>query len=240
MDGLLGNVKRMPEGPENSTRPTFFPYCHRSEVMCLDQAVIVDPGPEFDVLRLITHLCVVNTSNGGMIVNILVYGTCPGREIGHTTTSARLPQIPGTMRRDRNAKVLRRNTGIYRGLNSTDQTRSRAQPSGPVISKNQPLPGLDCICIKMALTGTRLHDARRGSRPTYTPWRSTNNLLKSKKAANACSHWILISPPAFMAQTSRGSQLDQAGGNRWARVVADGGGDRSAGGTGAGRGSTAG
>jgi hypothetical protein len=38
--------------------------------MCLDQAVIVDPGPEFDVLRLITHLCVVNTSNGGMIVNI--------------------------------------------------------------------------------------------------------------------------------------------------------------------------
>ncbi|KAM5514225.1 hypothetical protein BFJ63_vAg8561 [Fusarium oxysporum f. sp. narcissi] len=63
-----------------------------------------------------------------------------------------------------------------------------------------------------------------------------------------------------MAQTSRGSQLDQAGlagclfpppfelrltvalrsGNRWARVVADGGGDLSAGGTGAGRGSTAG
>lgn len=137
MDELLGSVKRMPEGPENSTRPT--------DVISLQSSVRSDGLRQFCQSLLISDL---NSTSFAHYTSVrseysewwhdrqpLVYGTCPGREIGHTTTPACLLQIPGIMRRVEMPKSYGGIPISRVRVNSIYQTRSRAQLSGPAMSK---------------------------------------------------------------------------------------------------------
>jgi hypothetical protein len=153
MDELLGSVKRMPEGPENSTRLTgvisLQSSSARSDVRRRTKlSVIVDLGPEFGVLgpSLITHLCVVNTANDGTIVNLWVTehvqsgrsATPPPQLVYY---SVQIWQITGIMRRVKMLKSYGEIPISRAKVKYIYQTQSRAQPSGPVMSKNSPCLG---------------------------------------------------------------------------------------------------
>lgn len=95
----------------------------------------------------------------------LVYGTCPGREIGHTTTPARL-----LLRTDswntaegKNAKVLRRNTDIQGEGEShlSNPVQSSTIRAGHIKRKKSPCLGWAGLHLHLHQDGFDRHETTR-------------------------------------------------------------------------------
>lgn len=157
----------MPEGPENSTRPT--------DVNSLQSSV------RSDVLRQSCQSLLISDLNSTSFAHHtsvrseyseswhdrqpLVCGTCPGREIGHTTTPARL-----LLRTDswnnaegKNAKVLRRNTDIQgEGENHlSNLVQSSTIRAGHVTKKKSPCLGWAVLHLHLHQDGFDRHETTR-------------------------------------------------------------------------------